>query len=89
MLYYAYYIHINLPIESLYLLKNQRQIPLDRQREATLFYTVLSFSYPYSTKWGWYNMFFLMLCKDSAIIFTTGRLPDANPSWNTLFYTML
>jgi hypothetical protein len=35
-----------------------------------------SSSYPYPTKWGRYNMFFH---KDSAIIFTTGRLPDVNP----------
>jgi hypothetical protein len=39
------------------------------------FSTVFSFSYPYPTKWGRYNMF--SCCdKDSAFIFTTGRLPD-------------
>jgi hypothetical protein len=36
-------------------------------------YTSSSFSYPYPTKRG---------DKDSAIVFTTGRLPDVNPPWN-------
>jgi hypothetical protein len=35
------------------------------------------FSYPYPTKWGWYNMFSSCCAKDLAIIFTTG-LPDVN-----------
>jgi hypothetical protein len=43
-----------------------------------------SFSYPYPTKWGWYNMFFISCDKDSAIIFTTDRLPDGNPPWKRL-----
>jgi hypothetical protein len=33
-----------------------------------------SSSYSYPTRWDRYNML-----KDSAIIFTTGRLPDVNP----------
>jgi hypothetical protein len=33
-----------------------------------------SFSYPYPCKWGRYNMFLPCCDKDSAIIFTTGRL---------------
>jgi hypothetical protein len=51
ILYYSCYIHINLPLESLYLLKILYWNPLgsctdlsilrDRQREATLFYTML------------------------------------------------
>jgi hypothetical protein len=35
--------------------------------------------YPDPTKWGRYNMFSSCCDKDSAIIFTTGRLPDVNP----------
>lgn len=48
LLYYAFYIHINRPLESLYLLKEPHQnslgsckdlsIHMDRQREATLIY---------------------------------------------------
>jgi hypothetical protein len=37
-----------------------------------------SSSYPYPTKWGWYNMFSSCFDKDSAFIFTTGRLPDVS-----------
>jgi hypothetical protein len=37
-----------------------------------------SSSYPYPTKWGRYNMFSSCCDEDSAIIFTTGRLPDVN-----------
>jgi hypothetical protein len=37
-----------------------------------------SFSCPYLTKWGRYNMFSSWCDKDSAFIFTTG-LPDVNP----------
>jgi hypothetical protein len=50
-LYYACHRHINLPLESLYLLKKPHQNPsgsykdlsihMARQREATLFYTML------------------------------------------------
>jgi hypothetical protein len=50
LLYYACYIHINLLLDSLYLLKNQQENPLgsfkdlsinkDRQQSATLFYTI-------------------------------------------------
>jgi hypothetical protein len=50
LVYYACYIHINLSLESLYQLKKSHQNPLlnfkdlnmhrDRQREATLFYTM-------------------------------------------------
>jgi hypothetical protein len=32
--------------------------------------------------WGRYNMYSSYCDKDSAIIFTTGRLPDVNPPWN-------
>jgi hypothetical protein len=35
-------------------------------------------SYPYPTKWGRHNMFSSCCDKDSAIIFTIGRLPDVN-----------
>jgi hypothetical protein len=38
-----------------------------------------SSSYPYPTKLGRYNMFSSRCDKDSAFIFTTGRLPDVNP----------
>jgi hypothetical protein len=49
-------------------------------KHTDLFFNVnLSFSYPYPTKWGWYHMFSSCCDKDSAIIFTTGRLPDVNP----------
>jgi hypothetical protein len=34
--------------------------------------------YPYPTKWGRCNMFSSCCDKDSAIVFTTGRLPDVN-----------
>jgi hypothetical protein len=43
---------------------------------------VYSFSScPYPTKWGRYNMFSSCCDKDSAFIFTTGRLPNVNPPW--------
>jgi hypothetical protein len=38
----------------------------------------LFFFLPYPTKWGRYKMFSLCCNKDSAIIFTTGRVPDVN-----------
>jgi hypothetical protein len=38
-----------------------------------------SSSYPYPTKWGRYIMVSSCCDKDSAFIFTTGRLPDVNP----------
>jgi hypothetical protein len=38
--------------------------------------------YPCPTKWGWYKMFSSCCDKDSAFIFTTGRLPDVNPPCN-------
>jgi hypothetical protein len=31
------------------------------------------------SNWGRYNMFSSCCDKDSAIVFTTGRLPDVNP----------
>jgi hypothetical protein len=37
-----------------------------------------SFSYPYPTKCSPYNMFSSCCDKDSAYIFSTGRLPDVN-----------
>jgi hypothetical protein len=45
------------------------------------FHIIISFpsSYPYPTKWGQYNMFSSCCDHVSAIIFTTGRLPDVNP----------
>jgi hypothetical protein len=44
--------------------------PLIKERSST---------YPYPTKWGRYNMFSSCCDKDSAFIFTTGRLPDVKP----------
>jgi hypothetical protein len=41
-----------------------------------------SSSYPFPTKWGRYNLFSSCCDKDSAFIFTNGRLPDVNPPWN-------
>jgi hypothetical protein len=41
LLYYSCYIHINFPLELLYLLKNRIKIRLIRQRETTLLYTMM------------------------------------------------
>jgi hypothetical protein len=41
----------------------------------TTFFFFLSFPH---TKWGRYNKFSSSCGKDSAIIFTTGRLPNVN-----------
>jgi hypothetical protein len=45
-----------------------------------------SFSYPYPTKVG--TTFFSSSDKDSAIIFTTSRLPDVNLPWEILFISL-
>jgi hypothetical protein len=47
-------------------------------RNAAVFFF---FSYPSPTKWGLYNIFSSCCDKDSAIVFTTGLLPDVNPYW--------
>jgi hypothetical protein len=62
LLYYPCYIHINLPLESLYLLKTASKsnslkyvsIHRDSQREATLFYTMLL--------WLWCIIGFVVNC---------------------------
>jgi hypothetical protein len=57
--YYAYYVSINLPLDSLYLFKKTHQNPFgsldlsihrDRQREATLFYTYIHTTHASSPK---------------------------------------
>jgi hypothetical protein len=47
-----------------------------KAKPKTFFRLILFYcsSYPYPTKWGRYNMFSSCCDKDSAIIFTTGRL---------------